>query len=97
MNFPGFALLREGVRRLMRQDPQIARGAVDTVAKRISGAVPHAKDELWVCADGRVMRIGEMDRDHLVHSLAMIMREARHGRVWVMSPGTGQLVKRSVR
>lgn len=43
-----------------------------------------AADEVWVTKDERRVRIGDMDRAHLAHTLALIVRVARDGKVWAI-------------
>ncbi len=31
-------------------------------------------DPIWVCKDGRKLKIGEMSTDHVKHAIAMIQR-----------------------
>jgi hypothetical protein len=35
------------------------------------------EEEIWVCKDGRRLRVGEMSLEHLQHTLRMIIRTNR--------------------
>ena len=35
------------------------------------------EEEIWVCKDGRRLRVGEMSLEHLQHTLRMIIRANR--------------------
>jgi hypothetical protein len=35
------------------------------------------EEEIWVCKDGRRLRVGEMSLEHLQHTLRMIIRTQR--------------------
>lgn len=39
-------------------------------------------NEEWITSDGKRMKIGDMAPQHLVHTLAKIMREAKRGKAW---------------
>lgn len=57
------------------------------------GAVPRSRHETWVTATGDKLEIGEMKRSHLIHALALVVREARAGNYWYhsFSPNFGRL------
>jgi hypothetical protein len=39
------------------------------------------EEEIWVCKDGRRLRVGEMSLEHLQHTLRMIIRTQRRRRM----------------
>lgn len=64
-----------------------------TLARQLLGLLcesPAAKvsinsvDEVWVTADGRSVRVGDMAPEHVAHCLALILRNARAGKYWRM-------------
>ena len=48
-------------------------------------------NDVWITAEGRRTNIDDMDETHVRNTLKMIMRHARAGQVWAISPKTGGL------
>lgn len=40
-------------------------------------------DPIWVCKDGRRMKVGDMDNAHLANAIAKIERSRRWRREWL--------------
>lgn len=49
--------------------------------RRVPEVAQKSAEEVWVTADGVRIPIGEMKESHAKHSLAMIMRNLRAGRI----------------